>query len=391
MTSASSSNDRPRALVIGGNFAGLGVGIALQSAGFATTVYERAPDIELLERAVGGLHQWPNAMRAAQVLGVEEAFRQAGTVYTRSDMYTQSGALCSTWPLDELERELGYPTVSIQRRDLHRALLDRYREAGGDVDSGKACNGFEQDATSVTATFADGSEAQGAVLVGADGLNSVIRAQLHGRGEPRYGGFLVRGSAKLTDGSVAPGVMNIYYGKGTQVGISQNDPENATWFLRSVVLPKEDAKNLDAVRRLFADWPDTVRRAIDATDPESMTSADNFDRDPIERWGDRRVTLAGDAAHPMLNTFSQGAAQALEDAAVLKILFEERGIDDVDGVLRAYEERRRERAAAFVKRSRTMSNIGLMTNPVLIAIRDRVILRSKIPWKQQRKTVGAAF
>ena len=391
MTQGAASNKRPRALVIGGNFGGLGAGIALQEAGFDATVFERAPEIEALQRAVGGLHQWPNAIRAADILGVGNAMRERGIVYTRTDMYLQDGTLCSTWPLDELERDLGCPTLQILRRDLHDLLLDRFRRAGGEVQAGKACAGFTQDRDSVTAQFEDGSEAQGAVLVGADGLNSVIRAQLHGRSEPRYGGFLLRGSTKLTDGSLAPGVMNVYYGKGTQIVVAQNTPEDAAWFLRSVELSKDEANDVDAIRRLFQDWPETVRRAVDATVPGSMTSADNFDRDPLEHWGERRVTLLGDAAHPMLNTLSQGAAQALEDAAVLKLTFDEHGIDDVAAALLAYEERRRPRSAEFVKRSRTFGKIGLMRNPILLAFRNRFLLRSPIAWKQQRKSVRAAF
>jgi 2-polyprenyl-6-methoxyphenol hydroxylase-like FAD-dependent oxidoreductase len=150
--------------------------------------------------------------------------------------------------------------------------------------------------------------------------------------------------------------------------------------------------DLAAAAELIRGWAAPVERVVNGTEPQSAAGFELFDRAPLTSWGQGRVTLIGDAAHAMLNTLSQGAAMALEDAAVLKLTFEQRGSADVPGALRAYEERRLPRTTSFVNRSRSMGNIALLNNPVACSLRNAFVsVGNNFVWSRTKKAAAESF
>jgi 2-polyprenyl-6-methoxyphenol hydroxylase-like FAD-dependent oxidoreductase len=385
----------PTAIVVGANFAGLAAAIALRRAGVAATAYERAPGLDRLQGARGGVHIWPNALRALDLLGAADAVKASGVEFKASAMLTTDGKMLTNWPLEEMHRELGQPTLLVQRTDLHRALAETLAGLAPDaVRTGMRCTGFEQDAGGVTARFENGEEARADILVGADGMKSAIRAQLLGPTEFRpSGGPMVRGDATLAADAVAMPLRttHIYLGRGYQFGLNRIDEERFSWFLRTAPgsdVPADPA----AVATLVRGWAEPVVRVVAATTAEQTTRVELYDAKPSSKWGEGRVTLAGDAAHPMLNALSQGAAQAFEDGAVLNLVLSERGTADLPGALRAYEERRIARAASYVNRSRFIGDMAVWRNPVACVARTAFMrLAGGAVWKRMRQSTGAAF
>jgi 2-polyprenyl-6-methoxyphenol hydroxylase-like FAD-dependent oxidoreductase len=380
------------AIVVGGNFGGLAAAIALKRAGIDAKVYERAPDLAVLQGAKGAMHQYPNSAKACAVLGAHDRVIERGVRWLHWESWTAAGRMLGRWNLDELEQMMGEPTIMIDRRDLHQALLETLGELDPDaVRTGMRCVGFEQDEGGVTARFEGAEDVRADLLVGADGLKSTIRAQLHGPGELRpTSGVNIRGDATLGEPAMPVGTSRIYWGRGVQLGLNQVDDGRVAWFLRTV--RAKGQADLETAAALVRGWAAPVEQVIAATEPQSFAGFELFDRAPLTSWGQGRVSLLGDAAHAMLNTLSQGAAMALEDAAVLQLTFEQRGAADVPGALRAYEQRRLPRTTNFVKRSRAMGNISLLNNPIGCSLRNVFISRgNNFVWSQTKKAAAESF
>src|SRR5262245_15206586 len=217
-----------KALIIGGNYGGLAAAVALRRAGINATVYERMKAKEDHQRGWSGVHIWTNAMRAMAELGLAEKLLPYGDPVERFEYRSWRGDVLSVWQLGDLGRKLGQPTIAIKRADLHEVL---FQEVGAEqVQFGKQCAGFTQDANGVKVTFADGSEAEGDFLIAADGNRSAICKQIHGEQPLRYGGHtLFRGYNSLQHGLIDPGVMWSLWGPGGRMLINQLTPDRLSW------------------------------------------------------------------------------------------------------------------------------------------------------------------
>lgn len=355
-----------RALIIGGGPGGLTAAIALRRAGFDAAVFERARDAA---DAGSGLTLWPNALKAFDMLGIADKIREVSLLTSGIAMRTWDGAKLfeAAAGSDASESSSG---VAVHRAELIAAL----RQArGGGPDRYEECTGFSQDAEGVTAFFADGSEARGDFLIGADGLKSVIRARLFGEGRLRYAGYTVwRGVARF---DLVEQVGLTSMGRGAQFGLFPMSGGRVYWFA-SANAPEggrdwEVGRKRELVGR-FGNWHVPIRAVIEATDESAILRNDIYDRDPLARWGNGRVSLLGDAAHPSTPNLGQGACQAVEDAVVLGNCLREAD-GDIEGALRAYERRRIPRANAVTMQSRRLGRLGRWRHPVACWLRDTLI------------------
>ena len=356
-----------RVIIVGAGVGGLTAAGALRRAGIETVVFERMGE---LQEVGAGLTLSPNAVIALRSIGLGDVVESAGAELGWIEHRTWKGKVLSRWPSHESSRRLGAPIVGLSRPQLQEVLA----QAVGDVDlrTGMELTGFDQDADGVTARFADGSEERGDALIGADGRNSTVRAQVDST-ELRYLGFTTW-RAVVHDEGVEPGVHVQSYGRGSIFGImplagglvywygSQNTPAGGS------DPPGEEKKA--ALMRLFAGWHEPVERLVERTETAGIARADIYDLPKRERWGEGRVTLLGDAAHPTAPTLGQGACQAIEDGVVLARCMAEDG--EVPAALRAYEQARIDRAAWIVKQSRTQGKLTQFENPIACAVRDTV-------------------
>ncbi|MDQ4128468.1 MAG: FAD-dependent monooxygenase [Actinomycetota bacterium] len=354
-----------RAIIVGGGIGGLTAAVALRRAGIEATVLERAGGL----REVGaGISIWVNAMQSLEGLGLAEAVRAAGREEIGGEVRTARGATLSRIPAQTLEERFGRNVV-LTRPDLQWTLSAALEAAGGSVCVGAECIGFRQERQGVAALFADGREERGDLLVGADGLNSVVRLQLFGEERPRYAGFTAwRGLADLgrdVEGFEAWGRGSVFGLVGLGLGRfywygTKNAPEGQG--------DSQAGRKAEVLER-FGGWHEPIPAVIRATPEAEILRNDVYDREPLQSWGEGRVTLLGDAAHPMTPNLGQGACQAIEDAAELAGCLRVGG-DDVVGALRLYEDRRRGRTAEVARRSRLLSRVVQLENPLLCAARN---------------------
>lgn len=374
---------RMRALVVGAGAGGLTAAVALRRAGIDVTVFERAP---APLRVGAGVHIWTNALLALGHLGLGDRAAEAGSRLERSLFLTRTGRALVDWPTGEWGRDLGAPTVGIKRPELNDLLL---RAIEDDLlRFGMLCTGFSQDADGVEARFEGGHIERGDALVGADGLESTIRAQLLGPEPPRYAGYTGR-RAVLAWPDEDTGVLRVFEGPGCRF-VTYPVAPGERYFLSTVRSPPgghdEPGQSRAILREQYADFVDPVPAIIDATPEQSIMRTDIVDRDPVRRWGEGRVTLLGDAAHPMTPDLAMGACMAIEDGVVLAESL--RGADnDVAAALRSYERDRMRRTARLTNQSRTLGRMSHWSNPVACTVRDAVqtaVMRTVARWQMKR-------
>jgi 2-polyprenyl-6-methoxyphenol hydroxylase-like FAD-dependent oxidoreductase len=273
--------------------------------------------------------------------------------------------------------------VCILRTVLHGALLDAV--GLNIVTLGSAVTRFTTADDRVELTLANSRTETGDVLIGADGVGSLIRKQLHpDEGAPRRSGLLaIRGVAvdEVHQLGTASGAQ--YFGRGLEAGVARAGEREVYWYLslRADQFARQrlgeggrpiDSGNPAALaERCAAQFHEPFRAIVRATRADDLRLDELFDREPIDDWGAGRVTLLGDAAHPMLPHAGQGAAQALEDAVALGQVL--RDTASLDEALRRYERVRARRTRSVVQLARRNARMGSITSAAGCWMRDQVI------------------
>jgi 2-polyprenyl-6-methoxyphenol hydroxylase-like FAD-dependent oxidoreductase len=361
-------DDQPHVLIIGGGIGGLTAAIALRDRGFSTEVFEKqrkfsalGVGVILCSNAIKSLAALDHGVRDAVVdrgFKITDDFLHRGQ-FRNGDAFAPRGA-SNDGPT--LEEEFGAPQVAIRRSQLLDALVRAHGREG--LHAGCECTGFEDAGDKVIALFSDGRHAEGDVLIGADGLRSVVRAALRGDAAPDYSGWSsLRG---LTPGFVLPddlpeGVTLASSGTG-MIAVPVVPSREIIYWSASVQVPEGTWPYDDAetARKLLLerinDWrllPTAVREA----DPASLVTREHRDRPPLDLWGAGRVTVLGDAAHPMTNMWGQGAATATEDGVILSRCLAA-APSDPTAALRHYEELRIRRTSEIVTVSHSYGDRG---------------------------------
>ena len=363
-----------RALIIGAGIGGLCTAIALRKVGYTVRIFERTQEV----RALGaGMSLWSNAMWALHVLGLSDEVLRIGSVVDITRTQTAEGELLSDVHIGEISRRLGVPSVCIHRADFHQILVNAVGAAN--IQTGMQCTGVAQDEATVTAIFENGELHRGDLVVAADGFQSAIRKQLVGADEPRYSGYTCyRSVVSMVHRTLPPGLALTAIGHGTEFGLFPCGMGRIYWFATH----NQPAQKTDSPRgrkadclTTFAGFPEPFVHALHQTPEADILRHDVYDRAPLLHFGDARVTLLGDACHPMTPNLGQGACMAIEDAVVLARCLR----DEPNEVkaLRHYETARRERTTLMTTRSYYAGKVLTLEDGVLSWFRNR-LLHSKL-------------
>ena len=381
------SNDR--ILIAGGGIGGLATAIGLAQKGIASLVLEKAP---ALGEIGAGIQLGPNAFHAFDYLGVGETARDMAVYIDNLRLMDAiSGDEITRIPLDDAFRSrMGNPYAVVHRGDLHGVFL-KACEAHDLVElrTSSGIAGYEQAGDLVTAILENGERVEGRALIGADGLWSNVRRQMLDDGAPRVSGH-------TTYRSVIP---------------TEDMPEDLRWNAATlwagpkchiVHYPLQGWKTFNLVVTYHNDAPepvagkpvshDEVWRGFEHVAPVAKQIIDKgtdwklwvlCDRDPVMNWTDGCVALLGDAAHPMLQYFAQGACMAMEDAVALSHLMGE-GQDDIPATLTAYQNMRHLRTARVQLQSREIGQHVYHPAGAHAALRNAVMsARTPDEWYDQ--------
>ena len=373
-----------KVIVIGAGISGLTTAIALRKAGIEIEVYEKVGEL----REVGaGISLWANAIRVLDRLGLGQAIRDLAVSSPRSALLRPDGGAIVESPFEELIARLGgVAAVVLHRAELLAMLLAPVQDA---IRLDHEFIGFEKNADSVVVRFANGVEARTDVLVAADGIHSLIRATLHPKDPIRYAGYTAwRSVVKFATAGLS---MSETWGPGRRFGVVPMAGDQVYWFATKNA-PQGEAdpsgRAKQNLQELFGSWHAPIPQLIAASDESAILRNDIVDRDPLSSWGAGRVTLVGDAAHPMTPNLGQGGCQGIEDALVLARELSKSG--PVEPALRSYETERIARTTPIVLRSRQVGSLGQIENPAARRLRDFVLgsIPARMTLRQLESVVG---
>lgn len=358
------TTDSPRNIgVVGGGIGGLTAALCLARAGHNVQVFEQTDE----SVATGaGIQVSPNAARVLHHLGLQDALMTKGFLPKATQMRSwRSGRVISETTLGDVAlKRYGAPYYHIHRADLMDMLVSAVSaEPTIRLNVSSKITNFSQDATGVRLVAGE-HEHQVDLLIGADGIHSSVRACLWGDQQADFTGnvawrMLVPVN-RLPEGLIAPNAT-VWWGPGKHFVhylVKGGDyvncvcvVEKAEWQAESWVA----AGSMSELQADFAGWHDTIQQLLDQTDDGTLFKWGLFDRAPMQTWGIGRVSLLGDACHPTLPFMAQGAAMAIEDAAVLANCFSNGA--DVVAALRRYEDLRKARTAGVQRGSRRNATV----------------------------------
>jgi salicylate hydroxylase len=341
-----------RIIIAGAGIGGLAATVAVEQAGFEVCAIERAPRFG---EVGAGVQLGPNATRVLIRLGVEEDVRHFGVAPSRVSLLRwQDGKTLATTSMAKVEDMFGAPYRTMYRPDLINMLSARVSTA--QLKLGVAANTVTKSSGRPAVELSDGSVEVGDLIVGADGIHSTVRAQTVGDPAPRFSGMsayraLIPREALDFDNAVrnwmGPGRHLVAYPVGpgsAYLNVVAVVPE-PDWTAESWTMPG----SVDELRHQFDGWCPAVQHILAAVrDPVYRWAL--YDRDPLPHWSTATTTLLGDACHPMLPFFAQGAAQAIGDAAALSQALLA-SPDDLASSLKRYEHARLDHTARIQRLS----------------------------------------
>jgi salicylate hydroxylase len=345
--------------IVGGGIGGLTAALSLLQRGIDVHVYEQTP---VLSEVGAGVNVSPNASRVLHGLGLAKELARTGVqpLAWHQRRWDDGRTLLRSPLAEPLEATFGFPHYQMHRADLLSALADQV--PADRVHLGHRLTGLVDHGDHVEASFENGARAEVDVLVGADGIRSLVREIMFGPESPRFTGCAAyrglvpvdrlrkRGLEIEVSSTVwmGPGRHFVHYfvSGGSLVNfvaiIEQDTWTGESWTDRGQVA--------DALAA-YEGWHPQVRAIIEAVDETFIWAL--FDRTPLERWSAGRVTLLGDACHAMLPFMAQGAAQAIEDGAALATCLADAGPGDAAAALRRYAAVRIPRASRLQAMSMT--------------------------------------
>lgn len=353
--------------IVGAGIGGLTLALELERRGVACQVLEATPS---MAAAGVGINLLPHASKELAALGVLADLEAVAVATDQAVFFNRFGQHVYTEPLGRFAG-YDYPQISIHRGDLQAVLLRFAESRLGPVRTGARCTRVRSagDTVAIDLELADGSteEVTAAVAVGCDGVHSTLRRQLHpGEGPPKYSGYnmwrgvtrwepVLSGASMIRAGWLSSGKLVVY---PIRHNVDDRGRQLVNWVaeIADPVRAERDwnrSGSVDDFIEAFADWH------FDWLDVPAFIHATDFvleypmvDQDPLDWWGRGRITLLGDAAHPMVPRGSNGAGQAILDARCLADELAVRGL--TPAALRAYEEQRIAATTQVVLANRSM-------------------------------------
>jgi salicylate hydroxylase len=378
--------DELKVAIVGGGIGGLVLALALRERGISCEVYEQADELREIGAAVA---LSANGTRELRRLGLGEQVESVSVVPSALVIRRwDTGEIIADHPIGRdgtYEATFGAPYYGVHRVALLQALADRLADEG--VNLGRRCVGVDERDSGAELRFADGSSAAADLVVGADGVHSVIRPHVAGEVRGQFSGTVgYRGLVPVEAMPSLPDPTPLQFWAGPQRHLLHYaiDGGRTVNFLAVARVPEwtsdtwmEECEVGDAVDA-FEGWHPAVTEMVGATDVGARWAL--FDLAPLERWHTDRVVLMGDAAHAMVPHQGQGANQTIEDAISLAGCLAD--ADDLGEALRAYEATRRKRTARVQRWSRRTADLMHLPDGPEIPRRDALFgaLYAELAW-----------
>jgi 2-polyprenyl-6-methoxyphenol hydroxylase-like FAD-dependent oxidoreductase len=361
-----------KAIIIGAGIGGLTTAIALQQAGIDFEIYEAAPEL----KPVGaGIVMASNAMQVFQRLGVDKKVINAGLEIVNAYGVDQNFKLISELNVKEkITSRYGIGSYAIHRGRLQQVLREEVDQKK--IHLNKKLIELNQSNQKVTLTFEDGHAVEVDLVIGADGINSVVRKSIFGEMPLRYSGQTCwRGIAKFT--LPADKQFNSYemWGnqKGLRFGFVSTAPDEVYYFTTffTDANGKDNSQVKESLLKKYSCFGQLPTQIIEATSEENIIRSDIFDLKPMAQWYSGRVGLLGDAAHATTPNLGQGGCQAVEDAYVIVKCLKENS--STQKAFESYQTIRYAKAIHVVNMSWKFGKMTNLDNPIFQSLRNALM------------------
>ncbi|NIF73971.1 NAD(P)-binding protein [Burkholderia sp. Ap-962] len=340
---------QPRIAIVGAGLGGTAAAALLQRSGYDVRLYEQAPSFS---RLGAGIHLGPNVMKIMRRIGCEDALNAMGSHpdfwYSRDGITAE---VMSQIPLGDFAlKTYGASYLTVHRGDFHALMTQAV--APGTIAFGRKLTAIEDTGSEVRLTFDDGTVETADIAIGADGVNSRLREHLLGAEPPRYTGYVAHRAvfpASLLDNKPYDMCVKWWSGDRHMMVYYVTEKRDEYYYVTGVPQAEWPAgvsmvdSSRDEMREAFDGFHPDIQHLIDVS--PSITKWPLLERDPLPLWSRGRLVLLGDACHPMKPHMAQGAAMAIEDAAMLARCLDEVGIADYANAFALYEANRAARAS----------------------------------------------
>ncbi|MEK6316924.1 MAG: FAD-dependent monooxygenase [Burkholderia gladioli] len=340
---------QPRIAIVGAGLGGTAAAALLQRSGYDVRLYEQAPSFS---RLGAGIHLGPNVMKIMRRIGCEDALNAMGSHpdfwYSRDGITAE---VMSQIPLGDFAlKTYGASYLTVHRGDFHALMTQAV--APGTIAFGRKLTAIEDTGSEVRLTFDDGTVETADIAIGADGVNSRLREHLLGAEPPRYTGYVAHRAvfpASLLDNKPYDMCVKWWSGDRHMMVYYVTEKRDEYYYVTGVPQAEWPAgvsmvdSSREEMREAFDGFHPDIQHLIDVS--PSITKWPLLERDPLPLWSRGRLVLLGDACHPMKPHMAQGAAMAIEDAAMLARCLDEVGIADYANAFALYEANRAARAS----------------------------------------------
>ena len=346
--------------IVGAGMGGLTAGIALKKFGHQVTIYEQAAEILPVGAAIS---LWSNGVKCLNYLGLTEQIQTlGGEMESLAYIDGLNDQTMTQFDLTPLYKEVGQRAYPVARADLQQLLMETFGLEN--IKLGMKMTEIEDQSEYVNIHFADGSQIQADLLIGADGTHSITRKFVLGHQvERRYAGYVNWNGLVQIDEKIAPAQQwTTYVGEGKRVSLMPV-AQNRFYFFFDVPieagLPNQRAQYKAELKKYFKDWCAPVNQLIDCLDEQKTNRVEIHDIEPFMNFYKGRVVLLGDAAHSTTPDIGQGGCQAMEDAIYLAraLQINTFGLSDA---LERYQNKRNDRTKEMVLRARKRCDVTHM-------------------------------
>ena len=352
--------------IIGAGIGGLTTAIALEQKGITTRIFEQAQQIK---QVGAGIILANNAMQVYDKLGLRKIIEENGNPISTMHITKANLQPLSSIDLAYFERKNKIKNIAIHRGKLQQILIDHLKSSK--IELQHQLTSIEKNTDDYTLKFENGNQIQASIILGADGLNSVVRQSILPNNSIRHANQVCwRGITAYKLPKKFRNELNEAWGKSERFGFVQIAENKVYWYALKSFKKDQHEFSVHDLDKYFGEYNTIIKDILQSTKKEHINTAEISDLKPTSTWYKEKVCLIGDSAHATTPNMGQGACQAIEDAYVLSACIDKY---EISKAFSEYQRLRLPKAHQVVKASWFVGKMAHLSNPILVGLRNQIL------------------